>query len=122
MIRELRLGNIIEAQGILGNWYPFTLSSTYTLHDMLMDDGYRSVVLTEEWLVKSGFIPATDNMYGGWLSPKTKHDERIRIMHEETIGFFYQAGDYAEPRLVPDLHTLQNLFFALTAEELTVEL
>lgn len=82
---------------------------------------HSPIQLSPEWLSKSGFTHAMDNIYGGWLSPKV-NGEQIRIQ-VNTIGlFFYTTNRMSRPVYIDTVHQLQNIFFALTGEELTVNL
>ena len=69
-------------------------------------DVIQPIPLTEEWLVKFGFKPLS----------KDWQKNRI-IIHTRKRGFVLRKS-------VPDIkyvHQLQNLYFALTGEELTIK-
>ena len=74
----------------------------------------KPIPLTEEWLLKFGFKKDTMSFWGGWLSPSFDLGSqlRIRTYSEDT----YQMR---EVRL-KHVHQLQNLYFALTGEELII--
>lgn len=78
-----------------------------------LDKGYiEPIPLTEEWLVKFGFKQDMD----GW---KLKDESYI---YDE--GFLHtDIGDAYRVSIVPIkyVHQLQNLYFALTGEELIVK-
>jgi len=69
-------------------------------------DQYEGIPLTEEWLIKFGFKPlAKDWAFKGV------------VIHTRKRGFVLRKS-------VPDIkhvHQLQNLYFSLTGEELTIK-
>jgi hypothetical protein len=72
-----------------------------------LDDAYRPIPLTEEWLLKFGF-EITDNF-------QTK--DRFQTHKQDGIIWFEYGYIVVELNYV---HQLQNLYFALTNEELTI--
>lgn len=79
-----------------------------------------AIPLTIELLETCGFL-GDESQYGGWLSPLADGwGMRIRV---NGFGEFYYTPDkYSKPIYVKHLHQLQNLYFALTQKELTVNL
>lgn len=78
----------------------------------------KPIPLTEEWLVRFGF-----ELLDGSLSRKVFEKGYLKfkvISHEYGIDFYFGNGGayYIKPRFV---HNLQNLYFALTGEELTIK-
>ena len=76
------------------------------------------IELTEGWLIKLGFGYWED--VGQWYSPD--EDCTLRLDHytkgdEDKLGFF--EDEYAVK--VKYVHQLQNLYFALTGEELEIK-
>jgi hypothetical protein len=72
-----------------------------------LDDAYRPIPLTEEWLLKFGF-EITDNF-------QTK--DRFQTHKQDGIIWFEYGYIVVELNYV---HQLQNLYFGLTNEELTI--
>ena len=71
------------------------------------------IPLTEEWLLKFGF----ENC-GYYYN---KNDIRIYFVHErEFEGFVFEYGMAESFCKIRFVHNLQNLYFALTGEELTL--
>lgn len=68
---------------------------------------FKPLILTEEWLLKFGFEKKQGIMY--W------EKEGIEIVYE-TLAGFYRLYPRVNP--IKYVHQLQNLFFALTEEEL----
>ncbi len=72
------------------------------------------IPLTEESFVKFGFTTAID-VYNGWLSPEIDGN-RIRV--------HFNKGNFSYVHAVASfqyVHQLQNLYFALTGEELIIK-
>lgn len=74
---------------------------------------FKPIPLTEEWLLKFGFVNNGQNIYDkeGWLPYL-----RERKFSDIT---YYQVFNVADCAVVY-VHQLQNLYFALTGEELTI--
>lgn len=102
---------------IKGEYY----HSDYGIEPLYTNDEIAGIPLTEEWLVKFGF-----EIKGGYAIKKIKN-----VLHGDYIYSFvldFSEGDYTFsdssnlPRApVQYIHQLQNLYFALTGEELTIK-
>lgn len=113
---ELRIGNLVKCKisndasiytvmGLDGLHLRVYLNAPRdTFHD---EDKIRPIHLTENWLIKLGF---DDNGNKKWIHPK------FGFLLIQSLRF-YKSGVLPEIRYV---HQLQNLYFALTGEELTV--
>lgn len=106
---ELRIGNLIfdniSEEPIIVDWV--TIKVCY-----LEDDVYEPILLTEEWLIKFGF--ETD----GITFWKSKAD----IGHFKDCFAYIPCGLASQRRTeIKYVHQLQNLYFALTGEELTIK-
>jgi len=128
--QELRVGNFImdgngEVSPIIGI-FPNSSHSSYLIRTKSPDIGYeewgieeiKPIALTEEWLVKAGFIsnPYMDRYELGSLRIECRKDTGITqlwIERHECLGQFAPKIDY--------VHQLQNLVFALTGEELKLK-
>lgn len=116
---ELRIGNYIELRCLdegfshckeLVEWsvekYNFTHSKDlYYGND---DWEYRPIPLTEEWLLKFGF-----NVYGSY-SFKGAILNSFSLEKQEDFDWEYDRC----LKTIKYVHQLQNLYFALTGEEL----
>ena len=117
----------------VGNWYLSTkwkkpvicdLTDLYEIYarcdgaydDPPVDEIFEPLLLTEEWLLKLDFrITNMKNMYiKNWGNNGV---EVIIIDYHYKGGFEYQLGN-AKFKKVDYVHQLQNLFSALTVEEL----
>jgi hypothetical protein len=112
---ELRIGNLVKhidkdsvftVKGIdlLGIDCENDIESMYSSYEMLYH-----VKLTEEWLLKFGFIKSSDNNY-------YKGDKFTIYNRFENFGLIGGLLSWKEFKYV---HQLQNLYFALTGKELT---
>ncbi len=74
--------------------------------------------ITKEWLLKFGF---NDKIWGGWLSIKI-NDEMSLAYYEGFQGIsFATSAIHGESEHIKYVHQLQNLYFALTGQELTIQ-
>jgi len=81
---------------------------------------YQPIPLIEEWLLKFGFAERHgDKNFSAWwigMNPVT-HDWLFNIKQfKDENKFFFQNGFHT----IKYVHQLQNLYFALTGEELTI--
>lgn len=113
---ELRIGNYVKSIGIeyvvwkidaLGNVQGVEGGTAFNL-----DKTAEPIPLTEEWLVKFGFeLTAYGYKRKGWAICLIKQENGYLVSSYSrniTLGVKY-------------VHTLQNLYFALTGEELTLK-
>ena len=103
----------------IGNWIQFRHTETpvrITLGDFVREyndehlEDYEPIPLTEEWLVRFGYVKSKELNYF-W------EDNNLTI-------WFADSGFYIESCIgklrIKHVHQLQNLYFALTGEELTL--
>ena len=123
--KELRIGNYyIDIDDKL------TELSGYELYEMTIKENteslgeteFRPIPLTEEWLVKFGFYYG-DSVDYGYLWLKCKMGEFY--VRPSYLGGFYWGFDYNNEingqNNIKHVHQLQNLYFALTNEELKLK-
>ena len=101
----------------LGNWYDHH-GTPKQVTPSVIEDGWEAkriwckpVAITEEWLLRFGFEDT------GCLRFK-KGIWDVAFMSDSTIYFRFDEQNIAELKHV---HQLQNLYFALTGEELTIQ-
>ena len=83
------------------------------MRDHEMKHGFRPIPLTEEWLIKFGFVRV------GMLTMRL---DKFTCYCEEDYTDNFCLGDIELFDVVPKyVHQLQNLYFALTGEELTIK-
>lgn len=117
---ELRIGNLVlyntKVAKVTGlNTCMIDIDEIF---EPLLDDNFLPIPLTEEWLLKFGF-----QRYGTYMG----NPEYNRGIHANTIRnyddryyFIDNCDSWMNDRPVKYVHELQNLYFALTGEELTV--
>jgi hypothetical protein len=119
LVNHLRIGNLVYHR--LNDFSEFNVTPIVGLNsndfNLLEHAGHiKPIPLTEEWLLKFGF----------------SLDEGITIRVSEfnwfslsnlNIGYFYSVngGEYLIGKPIKYVHQLQNLYFALTGNELTLK-
>jgi len=112
---ELRIGNYVMKDGYEIIVSPYNISELYVVVPL---DEYEPIPLTEEWLIKFGF-------------DEYESDVNVRRFYDKTIwlccykhgfnGYWlrYYMGPSVQKLIY--VHQLQNLYFALTGQELNYE-
>lgn len=113
---ELRIGNYVELRGETTTIWKV---SKETIHaepfDCPMCDEIKPIPLTEEWLLKFGF----EKHLNYWMIPSKGFFIGVTLNNE-----IYPMFDTDNPIPIKTLkyvHQLQNLYFALTGQELTIK-
>jgi hypothetical protein len=119
-VSELRIGNYVEAEGKIG-----TVTTLAEDTISISVDGYASVPhdvdpipLTEEWLLKLGFGMESPGFYSYGEEAMADY---CYNMDEKTFHEYYPTSDMNCIAKCEYVHQLQNLYFALTGEELTIK-
>lgn len=118
----LRIGNLISIGG--DKMMKVVEIGTYTIRylDNTYNDNFRAFIgydyikpieLTEEILLKCGFVKDIETSYRWYLDEYFTYDL-------DDGGFKFE-GIWIEP-LIKYLHQLQNLYFCLTGKELEIKL
>ena len=113
---ELRIGNLVEFGNGKITHVGDILSRTIYSKDRkyIIDVNYaKPIQLTEEWLLKFGFVKW---FYGWCLS-----DFCIQDNEDGSFILSINLGEYEAGNSFYYVHQLQNLYFALTGEELTIK-
>lgn len=117
--KELRIGNLVySSNSSLAPLTDITIGLLNSIHE-----GYRSaepIPLTEEWLLKLGFennYPIASREY--FISREGRKYYCKVIDHYET-GFLFIMDYWEAGRMIKYVHQLQNLYFAITGEELPI--
>jgi len=113
---ELRIGNWVYA-AYINNTSMKICSIEYT--EGKDDDLYNPIPITSEILEKAGF-DGDDSRNDYWLHDN-ENDIHLRIAFHIHDGVTEWNGIRLFEH-IPHLHQLQNLYFALTGEELPIEL
>ena len=120
---ELRIGNTIKINGIVVN------IDSRTLFDWNDRRVKEPIPLTTEWLLKFGF--EKDEDFGNWHLNDYEifsiRNDRFRIfsagVKEGSVHWYNGSSDdyYSSTKKIQYVHQLQNLYYALTGEELTIK-
>ena len=110
---ELRIGNLINLGNRIGIAIEIhvnivVVTDLEKTQDTLENiDRCKPIPLTEQWLIDFGAekVEHKENQY--------RLNERLIVIRE---GFFYDYGSSVKLEFV---HTIQNLYYALTNQELT---
>ncbi|OPC44634.1 hypothetical protein [Elizabethkingia anophelis] len=111
--KELRIGNYVNHNGFV----PVIIDAVDIIHCQQHPEAYKPIELTEEWLLNFGF----DNTETGWEIIYRKRFKLSVILFKQfaSVGMAGPFGLF-EVKL-KYVHQLQNLFFSLTGEELTIK-
>ena len=119
---ELRIGNWVKYPHLIGNvLHEFdSISGIFENNSVSIKsrpytaftlDSVNSIPLTEEWLEKFGFTKGKFNYK--WQFGNFIYDQKLKLW----TWFGVQLHDY----LIEFVHQLQNLYLALTGQELTIK-
>jgi hypothetical protein len=114
-VNELRVGNFVYHEPTIDDWDVITIKEGSIIQCAISPDSYEPILLTEEWLLKFNIKQDEwfcDNSYK--LSQNKlfeNYDVSVCNVNKNNIVCFAD---------VKYVHELQNLFFALTHEELTI--
>lgn len=132
--RDLRIGNLIESEGQIlpilaidsDKEYKY-LKGSVTVPQIV--NGHHisnigrwikdinSVPLTEEWLIRLGFKKISN----GWMQTANQIGIGFALIIDPGRGLVpASAGNIINYRVIEHIHQLQNLYFALTGSELTI--
>jgi hypothetical protein len=125
--RELRIGNYVLCRGALARVTSISEDGIGYVKQSGISEGkipfklVKPIPLTEEWLVKFGFEKVQEK--GGFYYEKTiLSNDSIRVFDDNSVAtyFFHNICHVVYPQEF-HVHQLQNLYFALTNEELTIK-
>lgn len=116
--KELRIGNLINHFG-LDTIFEVTPTEINCAVEMEghFSMTFEGIPITEEWLLKFGFVHHHDTPHPNRVFRKNYVEGFFDL--EEVISFFY-GGNFTSVEL-KYVHQLQNLYFSLTGEELTIK-
>ena len=125
-VEELRIGNWINLITDGHEQEPDTFQWALYDYDLYKDrmEDCKPIPLTEEWLLKFGFESKQNGLYKPFKGGCIRLNVGIASLF---IGSDYSLNtamdyDYVElPNEIEYVHQLQNLYFALTGEELEIK-
>ena len=111
---ELRIGNWVAHEPTIDDWEEIIVRPGTIIQCEISPDSFMPIPLTEEWCIKFGFQKDLENTIYKNIN---KHcflcyDDNIVLLLEEENNWCITKVKY--------VHQLQNLYFALTKEELTL--
>jgi hypothetical protein len=121
-IRELKLGNIIQEQGL-----PYLRLSPFIFREILdkpylikglksKEPRFKPMPLSNEWMVKLGF---SENKDGQWLNHRgLSLWFRLDLRDNVPDLTIWNYTSLFSIRQLQYVHELQNVYFSLTGEEL----
>lgn len=116
-VNEMRIGNWYDENGATKQVNPNTIEAVWVAERIWC----KPIPLTEEWLLKFGFE------IDGFWAHKTKKISPKKLLGYMNGGniFICQIGEHIRFQEVflcncQYVHQLQNLYFALTSEELEI--
>jgi hypothetical protein len=111
---ELRIGNYYDYNGQVIKVTPNTILGLWKTDRTLV----QSIPITEEWLKRFGFIksPAGNSIY--LPMPELKAEIHFELFRSSLVCVLYCSTGSFIPNDIKYVHQLQNLYFALTGEEL----
>ena len=123
MIRELRIGNLVlnedglihQVDGVNSLGVTSRQPNIKEPFENAHVDRYKPIPLTEEWLVRLGFV-GSHSLY--------KIDDGkfyFSINIQTRVAYINDGEGYEGAAKILYVHQLQNLYFALTGQELVVE-
>ena len=128
---ELRIGNLIEyrIQDDLDDrkdwWEVSKIDATdLCILESNIDYDFRPIPLTEEWLLKFGFNKEYQKGYIGIdvYNSDFVLTEPLKMGEWQTnYTFQFETGSVPKFKEIEYVHQLQNLYFALTGEELVLK-
>lgn len=129
---ELRLGNFIQDKfGVTDVVRELNNLISDRVNVDIYDDYFSPIPLTEDWLVKFGFSGnemIAEGLINGYSLKYIDYGEfsnKFVIVQASEGYYLAEDGDfelfvYPSSRPFRFLHQLQNLYFALTGQELTI--
>lgn len=121
---ELRIGNFIyySQSPEIGQPWDIFKANLNDIHSLQVSDSsdirYAPIPLTEQWFEKFGGKKTEKNFYR--LHSLTNHCDFIKLALMDG-EFFWWCDQVIVSHSITYVHELQNLFFALTKQELLIE-
>lgn len=115
---DLRIGNLVyDREGSVIEW---DSSIWYWMEECVIDfEDFKPIKLTEDWLLRFGFEAVNHKGINGYLSGNC--DFIYNIESKQMFSFNEVNGDVWNLTRIIYVHQLQNLYHALTGEELKIK-
>ena len=115
---ELRIGNWASEENESEEYFELQIINYNWIKD---HDAFEPIPLTEEWLVKFGFEYCSESegfQMKGFHVENREFDKYSSNIKKDEFGIWFINSCLVDLKHV---HQLQNLYFALTGEELTLQ-
>lgn len=126
--QELRIGNyylyhIVDKRDERGEWDEVCQIDYDDLRILSEFDcpEYKPILLTKNWLLKFGFVKEGKEWQIG-VHNESFSGLMILQYNIPNCSWDFSIGQYSDITFVKYVHEFQNLYFALTGEELTIKL
>ena len=135
--KELRIGNYIETIGGINEIVVDVLCDCVNTdhHENILYDWAKPIPLTEEWLLKFGFVVEDDDFYFIVFDNKTENngtegnsfidkiiiDKGSKRSESYLVWLSNSISGLMVCYRLKHVHQLQNLYHALTGKELTTK-
>ena len=113
-VNELRIGNFIAYEPTIDDWEEIYVKPGTIIQCEISPDSFEPIPLTEKWLI--------DFSFKGRLDFKWNNNVGIQIIDGKYYFAFKDLSNVLFHSVIECkyVHQLQNLYFALTGEELIV--
>lgn len=126
---ELRIGNYVDFFGevtIIDGLCPFNTGDQILKTDCCITQAgttsfrdIEPIPLTEEWLERFGCMrQKISSLHRNYWNKDLDFSIDVEFTFDKDVLFFYRICGEKRRRPIPYVHQLQNLYFALTGEEL----
>jgi len=115
---ELRIGNWINYKSQDIQVASLVFDNSADRNHKELTDNIKPIPLTEQWLERFGFKISYDKH---WYDKGANRGDILSVNIKTNECLLGSKINWAHPRTVYYVHQLQNLYFALTGEELTLK-
>lgn len=116
---ELRIGNLVHLNGELLKISEDDFGEIFGRYSCLFEDlDIKPIPITEEWLERFRFLKDT-TLKNVWFEKKIP-SQYLSVCIELKRFVIGEAPDWTYPLKIEYVHQLQNLYFALTSQELEI--
>ena len=120
-IRELRIGNYVDWNGETGIVSQLLEKDIcFKCGEECLYEDLKPLPLTEEWLLKFGFYAKHHHDNFSFNGFEISSSQRRIDTNERSVFYLMLTEDSKFNIRIEHVHKLQNLYFALTGEELII--
>ena len=120
-INELRVGNFVKCDRYPSKSYKIGLYDFATYLQTSPDD-YKPIPLTEEWMLKFGFVYKKNDKSNTYTLQNFRFNFVVDGKFKgKTFLSYVNTLSFENVNCRKYVHQLQNLYFALTGEELIIQ-